>query len=467
MSSNRPRPETRHGRHTATRLAGRSLVALAFVLLGLAGYAGERIAGVGSAFVAKYLCSHVLVGGRPAETVADADLPAFHSLILRRVEWRVDRSGASADLFGLGHRRAFYRPGLGCTLGIGGPPMSVPAVLPMPLAGPDGFPPPANAPRALGSVVEQAFAEPDPAHPRRTRALIIIQNGRTLAERYAPGFSPQSRFPGWSMSKSVINAAIGILVGRGRLVLDAPAPVAEWASATDPRRAITLDQLMHMSSGLDFDEGYDDPFSDAIQMLYGSDDSAAYAAARPLVDAPGTRFGYSSGTSALLSRIVSQKAGEPYPRFFRTALFEPLGMASAVIEPDAVGTPVGSSYVWASARDWARFGLLYLNDGVWRGRRILPAGWVRYTRSPTPADKRAEYGAQFWLKVPMPDRTEPGRPGLIPTDAFHAAGFGAQYVTVIPSRGLVVVRLGLALDPGAWDQEAFLRNVLTALAEPK
>jgi CubicO group peptidase (beta-lactamase class C family) len=474
MSSSRPRPEPPGERcpHAAlggiatARLPRLLLVALTFTLLGLVGYEGQRLAGVGSAFAAKYLCSQVFVGGRKAEEVAGDDLPAFHSLILRMVDWRVDRTGTSADLIGIGRRRAVYRPGLGCTLVIGRAPTPVPAALAAPLPRPDDFPPPAAAPGALDKVVEGAFAETDPSHPRRTRALIVVQHGRTLVERYAPGFSPKSRFPGWSMSKSVINAAIGVLVARGHLALDAPAPVPEWASGKDPRHAITLDQLLHMSSGLDFDEDYDDPLSDVLWMLYGTDDSAAYAAAKPLVHAPGASFGYSSGTSAILSRVVSQNAGEPYPLFFQQALFAPLGMASAVIEPDAVGTPMGSSYVWATARDWARFGLLYLNDGVWRGRRILPADWVRYSRSPATADRRAEYGAQFWLKVPAPDRIEPGRPYLVPGDAYYAAGFGAQYLTVIPSRDLVVVRLGLALDPGAWDQEAFLHDLLAALAQP-
>ncbi len=140
-------------------------------------------------------------------------------------------------------------------------------------------------------------------------------------------------------------------------------------------------------------------------------------------------------------------------------------MTSALIEPDATGTPMGSSYAWATARDWARFGLSYLNDGVWRHQRILPAGWVRYSRTPAPSDGKEEYGAHFWVKVPSPDRTEPGRPYLVSPDAFHVAGHGARYVTVIPSLDLVVVRPGLTLDPEAWDHEAFLHDVVEALGK--
>jgi CubicO group peptidase (beta-lactamase class C family) len=443
------------------------LVIALLALLALAGYQGERLAGVGSAFAAKYLCSAVFVGGRDAAAVADLDFPAFHSIILGLVQWHVDAAGGTtrADIVGIGRRRALYRPGLGCTVAIDRAPVNVPVAMPLPAQPADAFPPAVPTPPALETVIEAAFAEPDPGRPRRTRALLVIQHGHTLAERYAPGYSAQSRFIGWSMSKSVMSALVGILVAQAHLALGAPAPVPEWASPTDPRHAITLDQLLRMSSGLTFDEDYDDPLSDVVWMLYGTGDGAAFAAAKPLAAAPGTTFHYSTGTTAVLSRIVAQTAGEAYPRFARRAIFAPLGMASALIEPDAVGTPMGACCMWATARDWARFGLLYLNEGEWRGRRILPAEWIRYSRTPAPAAREGQYGAHFWLKVPPPYRIEPGRPELLPADAYHAVGYGAQFVTVIPSRDLVVVRLGLALDPVAWDHEAFMHDLLAALDE--
>ena len=265
-------------------------------------------------------------------------------------------------------------------------------------------------PPVVEKVIESAFSEPDPERPRRTRALLVIHRGQTLAERYAPGYSAQSRFIGWSMSKSVMSALVGILVSQGRLTLEAPAPVPEWANPADPRHAITLDQLLHMSSGLEFDEDYHSPLSDVVWLLYGTGDGAAFAAGKPLAATPGTTFHYSSGTTEILSRIVAQRAGEPYPRFAARTLFEPLGMTGALIEPDATGTPMGACCVWATARDWARFGLLYLQEGVWEGRRILPVQWVDYSRTPAPAANEAQYGAHFWLKVPPPYRIEPGRP---------------------------------------------------------
>lgn len=454
-------PRLSHG------LTGRlSLAAIALLLIGLAAGALLELAGLGSAFAAKYLCSQVFVAGREARAVAREDLPAFRSAILDAVRWRADSAQVRADILGLGERQALYREGLGCTLSLGGAPVSVPAPHPShpPTSVADvAFAAPASAPPALARVVEAAFLEPDPSHPRRTRAILIVHRDRLLIERYAPGYGPETRFPGWSMSKSVLNALTGVLVAEGRLHLHAPVPVAAWSGPEDPRRNITLDHLLRMSSGLAFDEDYDDPRSDVVRMLYGRRDAAAFATDQPLAAAPGTRFNYSSGTSAILSRILADAAPEPWPVFVQRALFAPLGMTSALIEPDSAGTPMLAAYLWANARDWARFGLLYLNDGVWQGRRLLPTGWVAYSRTVAPADPKGEYGAHFWVRVPYPDRQVPARPHLVPADAFHAAGHGAQYVTVIPSRALVVVRLGLALDPGSWDHEAFLHEVVAAV----
>jgi CubicO group peptidase (beta-lactamase class C family) len=446
--------------------SARSLLLIALLtLLALAGYEGQRLAGVGSAFAAKYLCSAVFVGGRDPEPVARVDLPAFRSAILGLVGWHVDSASGTttADIYSIGRREARYRPGLGCTVAIDRTPAEVPVAPPVTAVPANAFPPVVPTPPALGKVVEAAFSEPDPGRLRRTRALLVIHRGQTLAERYAPGYSAQSRFIGWSMSKSVMSALVGILVAQGRLTLDAQAPVPEWANPNDPRHAITLDQLLHMSSGLEFDEDYGNPLSDVVWLLYGTGDGAAFAAAKPLAMAPGATFHYASGTTEILSRIVAGKAGEGYPLFAERTLFAPLGMAGTLIEPDAAGTPMGACCVWATARDWTRFGLLYLNEGVREGRRILPADWVRYSRTPAPAAKAEQYGAHFWLKVPPPYRIEPGRPQLLPADAFHAVGHGGQFVTVIPSRALVVVRLGLALDPVAWDHEAFMHDLLAAL----
>jgi CubicO group peptidase (beta-lactamase class C family) len=267
------------------------------------------------------------------------------------------------------------------------------------------------------------------------------------------------------MSKSVINALVGILVKKGRLTLDQPAPVPEWQAQGDPRRAITLDQLMRMSSGLEFDEVYT-PWGDTAAMFCESRDFAAYAAAKPLVASPGTRWSYSSGTANIISRIVRQAVEKETPNsyhFLRQELFDAIGMTSAVMEADPSGTFVGSSYMLATPRDWARFGLFFLQDGVWNGKRILPEGWVAYTRTPAEKAPKGEYGALFWLNAGAAADPANRRWPSVPADAYSAEGFQKQQVIIIPSRKLVLVRFGATPTPAAWNTEAFICAVLSAL----
>jgi CubicO group peptidase (beta-lactamase class C family) len=239
------------------------------------------------------------------------------------------------------------------------------------------------------------------------------------------------------MAKSVLHAAVGLLVGEGRLDLDAPADVPEWSAPDDPRHAVTLRQLLAMRDGLDFTEDYvDDRVSDVIHMLFGEGqaDMAHFAADRPLVAEPGARFNYSSGTSNIISGLVARTVGpgEDYARFLHGRLFGPIGMASADPEFDEAGTWVASSYVRATARDFARFGLLYLRDGMWDGVRILPPGWVDYGRTwaSVDPDDHNPYGAHWYGVVGDTLGT------------FRAAGYEGQSITICPALDLVVVRLG-------------------------
>jgi CubicO group peptidase (beta-lactamase class C family) len=243
-----------------------------------------------------------------------------------------------------------------------------------------------------------------------------------------------------------------------------PAPVAAWGRPDDPRRRITLDHLLRMSSGLAFNEDVSDPLHDVTYMLTQVGDMAAYAIDKPLQNEPGRDWHYSSGTTNIISGILRRTVGDAsYHGFPRRALFEPLGMRSAVIEPDASGTFVGSSFMYATARDWAKFGQLYLQDGVWDGKRLLPDGWVKYTTTPAPTVSDASYGAHFWLNIPPEYRSAGGSP--LPADAFHAVGHEGQFLTIIPSQRLVIVRLGLARYPQAWEHDRFVRLVLQAINE--
>jgi hypothetical protein len=450
----------------------RFVLALALAGIGagavVALHVAYRAAEVGTAFAAKTICSSTFLSGRPPEAVKAEDLKAYRSSPLDLVEVEVDREQGivTGRLFGLAERRAVYRDGFGCTLALGTSVAALksaePKLVPM-MQGDARWPEGERVAFKLSIPLEQsldeAFAELDPERPKRTRAVVVVHHGRIVAERYAPGFGPDTPLPGWSMSKSVVGALAGTLVGLGLWRLDAPLPLAAWGAPGDARGAITLDQLLRMSAGLEFDESYRSPLSDVNLMLWAAGDAGAYAAAKRLVHVPGTHWQYASGTTNVLAAAMRETLGAAYLTYPRRALFEPIGMTSAVIERDASGTFVGSSLMFATARDWARFGLLFASDGLWRGTRVLPEGWVEYSITPAPAAPGGGYGAHWWLKLARP----PGRPpARLPPDAFHAAGHGGQYVSVVPSHALVVVRLGHAVDEGAWDQEAFLARIIWA-----
>lgn len=412
-------------------------------------------------YVAKNVCSNVFISG-VSERQALADLPDEPAA--RVVRTRVEREGSrvTASIPGIGARLAVYRSGYGCTLE---PSAAVPAVTPPTPARDDLIPRDTPAFPALTAVLDRAFAEPPDRPLRNTRAILIVHRGRVVAERYAAGYSAETPLPGWSMTKSVMSALLGVLVAEGRLDLEADALRPEWRGADDPRRAITVRQLLHMSSGLDFDETYT-PTSGATHMLFSAPDAAAVAASSELLHEPGTFWYYSSATTNLLSSVLRDVLGSDsaYHSFPRRALFEPIGMYSAEIEPDAAGTFVGSSFMYATARDWARFGLLYLNDGVWGGERILPEGWVRFSVTPAPAAPLGQYGAHWWLNAGEPHKPERRPWPELPADIFRAAGYEGQHVIVVPSRELVIVRLGVTQRDDAWDVRAFIADVLKALA---
>jgi CubicO group peptidase (beta-lactamase class C family) len=299
---------------------------------------------------------------------------------------------------------------------------------------------------ALRKAVDLAFAEPDPAHPRRTKALVVMHNGRVIAERYANGYGPDTPIWGHSLSKSVTNALIGVLVSKGVLRTNQSVPVPEWQSTGDPRRTITIDQLLRMTSGLPFDES-GGPVNPMTHMFFLERDMAGYAQHMRLAYAPGTQWGYSNLGYMILSRLVRDAASGDVAaagRFARRELFAPLHMQTALIECDATGTPMGAGFVFASARDWARFGQFYLDDGVADGTRILPEGWVRYSVSQT---LNTGYGAGFWTNLvnegAVPIWDAPWGMPQLPRDMFYARGYLGQYVVIVPSEHLVVARLGL------------------------
>lgn len=434
-----------------------------------------QIAAIGAGYKAKILASALFISGRDAESIVNEDLS---DPIFKHFDVKIDtvkKTVSSSLLFGLVNSRAVFREGLGVTLN----PAPETEKLSIPVPGklddatlwPSGEAvelnklPPAVDAEKLEAAIDNAFAEPDSTRLRRTRAVVVVHDGRIVAEKYARGFSKDTPLLGWSMTKSVINALVGILVGQGKMSVEQPAALEAWQKEDDPRRAITLDHLLRMNSGLEFHEEYTSPKTDVTLMLFKEKDAAAYAINKPLEFEPGTKWYYSSGTTNIISFLLKQALGgseSDYLNFPRQALFEKIGMNSAVIEPDAAGTFVGSSFMYATARDWARFGLLYLQDGMWNGERILPEGWVEYSTTPTKNSRDWKYGAHFWLNPENPNGQ--WMPDL-PSDLFFCWGHESQHVFIIPSRNLVVVRLGLSIEPTSWDFKTFLAEVLDAFPE--
>ena len=441
-------------------------------------YAFELIS-TGVAYKAKNLCSGVFVSKRSPESVLNSDLAVNSHPVLRHIDVKADRitQTSMASFLGLIVRSATFQPGFGCTLAFAGYEHRLPAPSNTDttvhdtkpgvwLENPETVKAATNVDHGrLDAALDWAFSEPDAERPRRTRAVVVVHKGHIIAERYAPGFDENTPLLGWSMTKSVMNALVGILVEQGRLSLTDPVHMPEWKESEDGRNTITLNHLLQMSSGLDFNEDDSDPLADVVHMLFREPDMATYAASKKLVANPGSRWRYSSGTTNIVSAIVRRAIGDSdYFLFPRRALFEPLGMDSAVIEPDSGGTFVGSSYMYATARDWAKFGQLYLQDGIWQGQRMLPEGWVRYSTTPAPQAVNHEYGAHFWLKLPD-EYVSADYAGRLPEDAFHAIGHEAQFVSVIPSHELVVVRLGLSRYVSTWQHDKFLSKVLEAVKD--
>lgn len=472
--------------------------ALAVLLVGILRLFGL----VGAGYKAKVLCTGTFVSGRTMDPIADDQVSAESYWILRPVHAEIDvaRRTVTASFMGLLTQQAVYRPGLGATLVGAAESRATPtagdalarvsavdaSAMPptietlTPRAGDDGA---ANhsvrrdAPlasrdvrgaravkgaSAIERIVADAFLEPQPRRRRRTQAVVILQDGEVIAERYAPGFSADTPLPGWSMAKSVLSALVGMLVQEGRLRLDQRELLREWRHP-DPRAAITLEDLLRMRSGLRFSEAYALPWSDVLHMLYRSRDTGGFAASRPLAHTPGSIWRYASGTSNILSLICRRIVGDVhYAAWPRTALFERLGMRSAILEPDASGTFVASSYAVATARDWARYGRLWLDKGNASGGHVLDPSWIEFSTTPTPQSPQGRYGAHWWLGLNPEIGGETEAAARIPRDSFFAIGHEAQTLSIIPSKRLVVVRLGASIHIDAWNQAQFIADICVA-----
>jgi len=415
-----------------------------------------------------------LISGFSAKNVASAHFIDNRSLELIEksdndfdvIGWatnKINESGkfAIATVLGLKERKAIYRKGLGATLINEGFDIAKPYDVPKRNLIQKNLPFPYGAlePKdtsfsnvdyaKLNKAVTNAF-DGNGEDDKRTRSVLVIYKDKIIAEKYAQGFSKNSVLLGWSMTKSITGTLFGILQKQQKFDIYKPAPIPEWQN--DNRKNITTNDLLHMNSGLEWDEHYD-RICDATEMLFQDEDMSRSQLLKPAVFKPNTHWNYSSGTTNLLSGILLKqfKTHQEYLDFWYSALIDKIGMHSMVIETDMAGNYVGSSYGWATTRDWSKLGLLYLHKGSWNGEQLFDASWAKYVSTPTNTSE-GRYGAQFWLNAGgfYPDA---------PRDMYSCNGFQGQKVYIIPSMDLVIVRMGLTGDSD-FDFNGLLKGIV-------
>jgi CubicO group peptidase (beta-lactamase class C family) len=408
----------------------------------LAGGLGAALAGgvlyarpllkTGTGYAAHSACAVTFVADRGEDAAVD-DLPPNPIVPLLRTSVDEAAEKASTTALGLFRQTAWHTEGLGCTLAAERPDL----VAPRPV--PDDEWPQVALDARLDEALDRAFADTPSGQARRTRGVVVLHEGRLVAERYADGFDASTRQLGWSMTKSVTSAMVGRLVTDGRLSVEGADLLPAWRD--DGRRGISVEHLLRMSSGLSWDETYG-LGTPVTEMLYASRDMGAYAADLPLAAEPGTVQQYSSGTTNVLCDVLQDRTGSGTD-LGHDLVFAPIGMSSAVLEVDAGGGLVCSSYLWATPRDWARFGQWWLQEGQWEGEQLLDPDYVRWATTPVQIAGEDDGHAAHWWVNRRPDGTI--RAPLLPPDAYWASGHDGQRVVVVPSAGVVVVRLGF--DP--------------------
>ena len=406
-------------------------------------------------YAAKNLASDVFVSGREPADVEALDLNfSFIKFVRNRVDFE-KKTVTSRFLWA--KSVAVYRDGYGVTLLRG---KDIDAFLaeeyPLPAEeeGPTCLCPGDSALCARLEPIAKALVD-DHAYNGTPFAFVVLHEGKVVAERYREGITADTKLLSWSMAKSFTNALVGVMYGDDLVDIFAPTGIPEWQG--DARKAITLNDLMQMQSGLQWNEDYGNR-SDVNLMLHRETDMGRYAIDKPLEHEPGTFWYYSSGSTNIVMRHLRGKfaSDKEFLAYYRERLFAPLGIRNAIFEPDMSGTPVGSSYLYLTARDFARFGQLYLDDGCIGEQRILPEGWVEYTTTPA-SDSKDGYGAFFWLNK---DKYWPD----IPEDMFNCQGHDGQQVFIIPSKDLVVVVLGYSPKPDrVIDWNALVRDIIAEL----
>ena len=449
------------------------IAAFLIVIVGLlVFYLVKFVFPIATGFAAKNMSSALFIQNRTEADVFAHELEYFP---LNKVRIKVDKPTGmvTATLFGFAKRAAIYRPGIGSTLLNQATAETIAAFKlseksihnPDPLQPwPKGngltaeFPPELD-PEKIEQALSNVFAarHKSKSKPAGTKAALVIYDGKLIAEKYAEGYNEESLFLGWSITKSLTGALIGILVKKGLLNEEDKAPVAAWKGTA--KEAITLKHILQQTTGLNFVEKYGRP-GHVTKMLFSVGKMAAYVAGLKLKHKPGSFFNYSSGNSNLLSQVVRDAVGEDeYHDFPYKALFEKIDAPGFQLEADASAMYVGSSYCYANIKDYARFGLLYYQNGRYSGEQILPQDWVSKTVQPSEAANSNQYGYQFWLNGKNRDGKK-AYPSA-PDDLYCAHGYGAQGIYIIPSKKLIVLRFGLY----EYDEDRFLNDVLTAIKQ--
>ncbi len=414
-----------------------------------------------SGYAAKNMASTVFIANRTSQSINEND----HNVpLIELADTQVDKinRSASSSVFGFMTRKAIFRPGLGSVLLGDSSREFKDLIIPHRTIIEDTIPFPFGNGRAVDSnitnlnyaqldkALETAFSDPD---VKRTRTVMVLYKNQLIAERYSEGFDRNTPILGWSMTKSVLATLYGIMAYKNMVNIDGKTAWIEWQQ--DNRNQITFNNLLRMQSGLEWEEDYTS-ISDVTKMLFLESDMSLVQAEKNSLAPPGEIWNYSSGTSNLLSGMMRKIFDDyqDYLNFPYRELIDRIGMHSMLIETDLAGNFVGSSYGWASTSDWARFGLLYLNKGNWNGDQIFSSSWVDYVTTPT-EHSNGTYGAHFWLNAN-------GKYPDVPKDLYSANGYQGQYVFIIPSKELVVVRTGLAEAPH-FDVNTFLSDILSAL----
>ncbi|AYN68073.1 class C beta-lactamase-related serine hydrolase [Euzebyella marina] len=439
------------------KIAKRVLLAV-LIILAIVIYTQYPKLNIISGYAAKNMASTVFLAHRSAESVNanDNNVP-----LIKLAEVSSNETSAEASVFGLMQRTSVCFEGIGCILvnddfdekasyRIPSRSKST-AQLPFPYGNkePKDTIFPEVDYQLLNKALDSAFSRPE---VQKTRTVLVNYKNQMVAERYVDGFNAETPVLGWSMTKSVLATLYGILEYQDKIDLNLPAPIEDWK--TDERKEITINHLLRMQSGLEWEEDYSS-ISDVTRMLFLDTDMTLGQAQKPAIAKPTEIWNYSSGTSNLLSGILRDhfETQQAYLDFPYSALIDKIGMNSMIIETDQAGNYVGSSYAWANTRDWAKFGILYLNEGEWNGQHLFDRQWVDYITTPT-AHSDGTYGGHFWLNAE-------GKYPDVPKDMYSANGYQGQRVFIIPSKDLVIVRTGLAEEPD-FNINTFLKDVLAA-----